>query len=548
MKFLELTKLLFCSLIFVNYSSAQSWEWAKRGFGHNSNSGQAIAVDTDGNSYVTGKFSSNYSFDGTELTNVGNWDIFVIKYDSIGNLVWAKGAGSSNEDEGLGIAIDNDNNIFITGYFTGTINFDDIQLTAISWTTFTAKLDSDGNYLWVKKVEGTGYNKGFGIATDGDGSCYVIGNFTGNANFDGVNYNGSGLSDIFIVKYDSEGDVVWVNQSSSEGSDFGNAIAVNNSGEVFITGRFFGPSVIAGEVLTTTGLYDIFVAKYSASGASIWAESFGGNAHDAGHGISVDASGNCYVTGEFKGTATFGSFSLSSESIFADPREEIFVIKMDNDGNVVWANSAGGNNSDFGYAIQTDYSGNSTITGVYRSLTATFANQTLSSLGGTDVFVSKYDNNGNLLWVKKAGSSVDDLSLGIDLDAVGNAYITGQFGGTDCMFGNISMGSSQGASHVFTAKLDINGTDVSNVASSDLPKFSIYPNPTTDILNVFKPDEQIYSLQIKNSLGQTIYFCKLNDQITAINLGVHFSQGLYFLILTDSHENLIGHYKIMITE
>ena len=440
--------LLFSTLFFHLNTYAQRWDWAKKGGGSSSDGGYGIAVDGAGNTYVTGYFEGTASFGGTSLTSSGGKDVFVAKYDTSGNLLWAKKGGGTDWDEGYGIAVDSAGNTYVTGYFEGTASFGGTSLTSSgSNDVFVAKYDASGNVLWEKKAGGTNFDKGRGIAVDGSGNAYVTGEFSGTASFGGTTLSSSGtyIADIFVAKYDASGNVLWAKKAGGSSWDEGRSIAVDGSGNTYVTGYFLGTANFGGTTLTSSGSNDVFVAKYDASGNVLWAKKGGGSSLDGGSGIAVDGSGNAYVTGEFSGTASFGGTTLSSSG-----GSDIFVAKYDASGAVLWAKKAWGTSDDLGFGIAVDGSGNTYVSGFFEG-TASFGGTTLSSSGSRDIFIAKYDASGSVLWAKKAGGTSDDEGEGIAVDGAGNTYVTGYFEGT-ASFGGDTLISS-GSRDIFIAKL-----------------------------------------------------------------------------------------------
>jgi hypothetical protein len=309
---------------------------------------------------------------------------------------------------------------------------------------FIAKYDASGNVVWAKQSGGAGLEMGRGIAVDGSGNCYITGYFDGSATFGSTTFTSSGSYDVFIAKYDAAGNFQWAARAGSSGEDFGRNIAVDGSGNSYITGTFRNLASFGSTTLTSSGDEDIFIARYDASGNVLWAKRAGGTNKDAAFGIAVDGSGNSYITGEFQGNATFGSTTLTSTS----SQPDIFIARYDASGNVLWAKQAGGNSSgDYGRNIAVDGSGNSYITGEFEG-SASFGNTTLTSSGGVDIFVAKYDASGNVLWAKRAGGNLEERASGIDLDGSGNTYISGYFLG-EASFGSITITSSGASDSIY---------------------------------------------------------------------------------------------------
>jgi hypothetical protein len=405
-----------------------------------------IAVNSSGNAYITGFFSETAVFGTTTLTSAGSDDIYVAKVDSGGNFLWAKRAGGAKTDFGVGIALDSSGNACITGRFEGTAVFGTTTLTSAGvGDIYLAKVDSRGNFLWATRAGGTDSDRGNGIVVDSSGNAYIAGEFEGTAVFGATTLTSAGSDDIYVAKVDSGGNFLWAKRAGGVSSVSGNSIAVDSSGNAYITGRFSGTAVFGATTLTSAGSDDTYIAKVDSGGNFLWAKRAGGINHDRGIGIAVDSSGNAYITGMFRETAVFGATTLTSAGNW-----DTYIAKMDSGGNFLWAKRAGGTNEDFGVGIAVDSSGNAYITGRFEG-TAEFGATTLTSAGGVDIYVAKVDSGGNFLWAKRAGGTNTDYGGGISVDSSGNAYVTGEFQGT-AVFGTTTL-TSAGGSDVFIWKV-----------------------------------------------------------------------------------------------
>ncbi|HOD60091.1 MAG TPA: SBBP repeat-containing protein [Candidatus Cloacimonas acidaminovorans] len=436
-KILLLIIMLLCSVAL--FSQYEPWLWAKQATGTNSFSAYKIAVDIYGNSYVSGYFYDEVTFGNITLNSNGMCDIFIAKLDPEGNWLWASKAECPSDCFNYGIAVDSNGNCYVTGWFNYEAIFGEIILNGngeyYNEDIYIAKLDSNGNWLWAQKAGGISDDCGWEIAVDSNGNCYVIGNFFESATFGTTILESSGSSDIFVAKLDNDGSWLWIKTAGGEDNDFRVGIDINtdNNGNIYITGYFQGDVSFDSTTLSSKGNYfDIFVAKLDNDGNWLWAKQAGGDNNDFSKEIMTDIVGNSYITGTFSGNATFGSTTLSSVG-----ETDIFVAKLSSNGNWLWAKQAGGINVDNSSSITLDSSENCYITGTFRG-SATFGSTTLSSVGETDIFVAKLSSNGNWLWAKQAGGINDDSSWSIDVDENHNCYITGNFYST-VSFGGIEL-------------------------------------------------------------------------------------------------------------
>ena len=293
------------------------------------------------------------------------------------NLQWAKNTGGTSSDFSYATTVDATGNVYITGTFYGTADFDPgtgvANLTAIDvlGDIFVAKYDNNGNYMWAKRMGGNGSDMGNSIAVDAAGNVYTTGFFWSTVDFDpgpGVaNLTSGGYADIFVSKLDSNGNYVWAKSMAGTGTrdDYGNSITLDASGYLYITGYFentvdFDPGAGVAN-LTSAGGTDFFVSKLDNNGNYVWAKNIGGTSNDEGKSITIDAAGNIYTTGSFIGTVDFdpgsGATTLSSSG-----GNNVFVSKLDNNGDYIWAKSFKGTK---GYSIAIDGAGNVYTTGYF---------------------------------------------------------------------------------------------------------------------------------------------------------------------------------------
>lgn len=337
---------------------AQNVEWAHSAGGVHGDDGSAIAVDAAGNSYVTGSFRNEATFGSITIT--GFFDAFVVKYDASGNVLWVRSVASPVNVDGFRIAVDEIGNCYVTGRFTDTATFGSFTISSSgSVDVFVVKYDANGNVLWTRSDGGTAYDMGLGIAVDTAGNSYVTGEFQDTASFGPFTLTSAGSTDVFVVKYDADGNILWARSNGGIIGSIGvQGIAVDTFGRSLITGDFQGAVTYGPFTLSSAGGRDIYLAKYDTNGNVLWASSAGGTSEDGGIGVAVDTASNCYVTGGFRGTASFGPFTVTSAG-FGD----VFVAKYDIFGNTEWVTSAGGQGQDSTFGISNDPAGNTYVTG-----------------------------------------------------------------------------------------------------------------------------------------------------------------------------------------
>lgn len=547
----------FLCLILGGFSiKAQNptFEWVKNIGGPGMEIGNDITTDSVGNVYLVGYFSLTADLDpGADTANFtsnGGLDIYIQKLDVDGNLLWVKQIGGIYDDYGLKIATDNNGNVYITGYFSETVDFDPgpgtYNLTAKKdYDIHILKLDTNGNFLWAKQIGGERNDFGKGIVTDNDGNVYITGFFRETVDFDpgsGVfNLTEVGKSDIFLLKLDTNGDFLWVKQIAGPESEFGNDLATDANGNIYMTGTFkdttdFDPSEATFE-LTSTGNEDVFVLKMNENGNLIWVKQIGSVGPMDALGISVDANGNVYTIGTFMGTVDLnpgaGSRNLATLGGF-----DVFVQKLDTNGNYLWGHSMGGPGDDFGYSITNDGNGNAYIIGHFFK-NASFGSGAdlinLTAIGELDVFIQKFDANGNFGWLKQIGGTLNEYGYSITADDSGVLYSTGTFSGTTDFNLGGSDGSltSNGNFDAFILKLSVETMGIEDSLFSNA--VVAYPNPTTgDISVAFKSMQEMISVRLLSITGQVLLDKKFYNR-EKFSVELHQPSGVYILEVVDNN-------------
>ena len=430
--------------------------WSERYGATGHDYGRAVKVDSSGNVVTAGQFGgSTVDFGGGLLSNRGSFSLYIAKYTSAGSHVWSNAFGGSTGSSVMvhSLALDGNDNIVVTGFFTTSVDFGGGVLTSAGLgDIFIAKYSgADGSHLWSKRIGSTDADVGYAVAVDGSGNLLVTGSFRGTADFGGTVLTGYGMSlETFVAKYSSSGALLWAKRFLNNSDDEGRGIATDRSGNVFLIGRFSAKIDFGGGVLlTTAGGYDIFVAKLSSAGSHLWSKRFGGTQNnDLGFGIAVDGNGDAFITGQFDGTVDFGSGATYGWN-------DIFVGKYaGTNGAHLWSRTFWGSGHDAGNQVAVDLTGNVAVTG-YFSYTVDFGLGSLISVGNTqDVFVAEFAGaDGDHVWSEGFGGSGYEGGLSIAFDERdGSLVTTGYFQGS-LDFGGGLLSSASGSVDVCLVKL-----------------------------------------------------------------------------------------------
>ena len=387
---------------------------------------QSVTVDAGGNAIAEGFFSGSIDFGCGTLSSTGSSDIFIAKYSPTGSCQWSKHLGSSGSSAAAySGAVDGSSNIVVTGYFSGSVDFGGGSLSSAGLNDiFIAKYSSTGAYLWAKRIGGLSNDLAYSITTDTNNNIIVTGYFVGSVDFGGGSLTSSGVADIFIAKYSPTGAHLWSKRLGGSGSDISKSIATDSGGDVVVTGTFQGTVDFGGGSLTSAGSKDIFVAKYSSAGAYIWSRSFGSSNDDYAYGVAVDGYGNVILTGTFIGTIDFGGGPMSPAG-----GGDIFLAKYSSTGQYIWAKHFGATSiyASIANAVATDANGNIALTGSILG-NINFGSGYLFSNGTYDILLAKFSPDGVNLWSKRFGGDYDDHGNAVAVDDIsGNVYMVGDF-------------------------------------------------------------------------------------------------------------------------
>ena len=396
--------------------------WSKGFGGSASEAPFGVAVDGNGNVYIAGLLEGNINFGGSTLGKAGEVEVFLASFTPGGKHRWSKSFGGLSKDVAYDVAVDSNGNVYITGSFFSSINFGGSKLNSKGKNDiFVASFDSNGKYRWSKRFGGTSNESGRGVSADSAGNVYVTGSFSNTINFGGSNLPCKGIYDAFMVSFTSSGSHRWSKSFGTTYHEQGLGVAVDGSGNNYITGTFAGSIQFGGATITSKGGYDVYLASFTSSGSHRWSKNFGGTSSDYGGEIAVDSNANVFITGEFNNSADFGGGTLSSNGF-----QDIYIASYTSSGSHRWSKGFGSSNYDEGRGIGTDNLGNVYVTGGFQN-SANFGGGTLTSKGKWDMFVMSFSSVGTHRWSRSFGSTSSDYGQAIVTDSSGNIYMAGSF-------------------------------------------------------------------------------------------------------------------------
>ncbi|MCG9910434.1 MAG: SBBP repeat-containing protein [Flavobacteriales bacterium] len=476
----------------------------------------------------------------------GNLDVFVTKLAATGNsLVYSTYIGGNSLDAGFAIALDGNGNVFVTGR-TWSTDYDvtpgafQTNYGGGNSDVFVTKLNPSGSSLMYSTyIGGSGEDRCLGISLDNNGNVYVTGlsfstDFPVTAGAFQTTHGG-GNSDVFVTKLNFTGSgLVYSTYIGGSGDDLSRGIVIDGIGNAYLTGRTNSTdyNITPGAFQTTYGggYSDVFVTKLNPTGSSlVYSTYIGGSGQDEGLGIAIDDSGHSYITGEtWSGDydITTGAFQMTLDGL-----SDVFVTKLNPTGsNLVYSTYLGGSGKESGYSICLDGSGNACLTGETSSSNFAVSNGAFQidyGGGNSDVFVSKLNSTGgSLMYSTYIGGSNSDIGNSIAVNSSGNVYVTGGTYSTDF---DVTTGAFQttngGTQDVFVAKIDLYGISGITDFLSKTIHFSIFPNPNNGQFSILS--EKGGEFELLDIKGSMLFIYRFDK--TELIVREKLSIGVYFL-------------------
>lgn len=550
MKFKITFILLYCIHFFAFKAHAQSVNFTVAINGSAEMKVLKTAVDAQGNIYSTGFLKGNADFDpsptSTYTLDGGFYgDVFISKLSSTGTFIWAKQIIGPDVDEGKDIAIDNNGNVIVTGFFKNYADFDPGAATnnmyagSVYKEIFVLKLDSAGNYLNAFQLGGNSEEVAYGLTTDMNNDIIITGDYSGSSFFGNGAYftTSSAASNIFVAKYNTNGLPIWAkNIGNTFYLDRGNEVITDADGNVYVTGFFNGGTA---DFDPGPGVYDLttnqstsYILKLDSAGNFVWARKTGG---EHGTNIAVDNEKSVYVLGYYQSPSDYdpgtGVYNLPNPISGYNS----FLSKLDSNGNFVWAQTI--SNQGFSYnafGLLIDPLNNIYIAGAFaQTFDFDFGidSNKLTAIGDGDIFVSKLSKNGNLIWVTGMGGPTREQGTAVALMPDGRLIVAGNFTGSVDFdpSANTNILSSNGLNDAFImvlnnslAPLSVNEVEFSAkpAANNIRVAWSYTASDLDEVITLEKSNDGISFADLekfdvqKNSIGVKTNFSSLDNEPT----------------------------------
>ena len=370
-----------------------------------------VAVDSAGNTYVTGSFEGTISLGGSPLISNGARDIFVAKFDAAGAHLWSKRYGDSSDQIVAGLAVNAGGTVALVGIYKGTFDLGGPALPSNTTgyaTGFLAKLDSSGNHLLSKQVAKS--TAPSAVAIDGGGRVAVAGSFTGcfKSGYMGLcSANSAGGADGFVISYSATGTWEWDRVFGNASDQYVNAIAFDPSGNLVLSSTYEGSMIVDGTSIANSGSSDVLIAKLDSAGKYAWKFRLGGPMTDDARDVVVDASGNAVVLAQYA-----GNFNLAGKSLVSKGDSDVLLVHISSGGVVTASETFGGASVDRASSLARDADGNLLIAGSTNG-SIDFGGGPLGSAGDLDIVIAKLTATGAHIWSKRFGDASYQTSSAI---------------------------------------------------------------------------------------------------------------------------------------
>ncbi|TAK47944.1 MAG: T9SS type A sorting domain-containing protein [Saprospiraceae bacterium] len=520
-------------------SQNPSFPWAKQITGKVVDT-WATTTDNDGSIYVTGIFEDSLVLEGNVLYTfsfdpiIGNYDLFISKFNQNGELMWIQQGGALSEARGVDICHDNKGNVYVIGNTLDTLITitNDTILAPGGDALLLLKYRPDGELAWVKQSHG-GWSYGEAVTTDEEDNVISVGITISETMFEDIVIEPAIDNTLYVAKHDKEGELLWLRKAEAEfGIDGVTQVTTDHEGNIYLTGSYrkklvFGNHTVEAVSWNLGGTRDAFIVKYSPTGEALWARTIGGVHNCWGMSVTTDESGNVYLAGFASGTTEIGDLTMD------DLKDEMFIVKYDEEGDIVWAKSYGEGGDQRISHIQ--YANNKLYISGLGIPKINFGDTTIISPYNQVVMVlARLDKDGNPEWITHISDHTTGGIRGFDVR--GNELVfCGAFGNK--VFIGDSLFVCEESLNSFVGKMVDNGvTNTDEEKGANSPLIEMFPNPFHDQLNInlLSGTPEMVTVKITDLLGNTILLYSTHpnpffiDDLTSLSPGfyiIHLSAG-----------------------
>ena len=547
------TSLLILVILFFLFPfGSQSQNWGRNTESEFTNEALDIETDASGNVYVAGYITGETAFAANvvQLSAAGNGDIYIAKYNSSGTLIWVKQFGGNFSDRAYDLAIDQNNDVYVTGQFYGQVNFGSFSLSsnANSKDIFLLKLDPSGNVIWAKGEGGAQEENAYGLACDNSNNVILTGQFTGVSNIGGQTFTSAtdplinqASSDFFIAKYSSAGVPLWAHNGFAKYEDRGLAVSTDSQNNIYFTGQFSDTLVFNGQTINNNAYNLGFLAKLSPSGNLNWI-----NLLKAGmvmaYDLEVNTGDEVIVVGDFRGSMYYQTANAST-SITNSFGKKIFALKTNNNGDYIWHTTLGSVSDVSARSVSVNTSKEIFVTGYFKCGFTELQTESaiFNSVGFKDAYLWKISDLGQSAYVKQFGSKKDDEGHGVAIlnsDAIicGSytqdlnipTFPSGSYSTSINHFDLTAYYSSE-PGHVYLHGDQSRNSFLTNAVKANTPLYNFfYSQPTdsllgfipatNDTIHLCGPEHINYSPQTYSHFGPDYFYLWENGDTTQAHL------------------------------
>ena len=547
-----MTVLILLMVISTMFAQEYHWTDVYSIGGSFDDFGKDVAIDNLGNIYFTGMYKDSVAFGASTFVSHGDTDIFVVKYDNQGNLIWAQTAGGTEWDEVTDIKVNQNGEVYICGGVKQNCYFGNYYLQGnTQFDIFVAKMTIDGQWDWVESTGSSGMDAAYDLELDSNGNIYLTGYFMNTVYFGTHQVVSNGEYDIFVAKLDANRTFVWAESAGGNNCDTGFSIAIKENDstqepDILVAGHFRHNSSFGQYQSAAVGEFDMFYAKVSGSNGWEWVKTAGSTERDYIYGIEFDSYANIYVAGGFH-----DSLAFENEYLLSDGFYDAYVMKLDQTGNYLWSRTINGLGYEQIYTITVDDQDDVYAVG-YAGANASVADSIPALISNNQGFIVKYDSEGSVKTFKIVDpfdSSVSNISgrltcRGIDVNSDGIVAIAGTTEGDTFFDSNLI--NSSGGFDAFCSILRQSPTifEEDDLNFSGKTLYANYPNP-------FNPETKIdYSIPADGNVTLEIFNIKGQRILTLVDKiesegkhsviwngkdqsGANCSSGVYFYRLTN---------------